>query len=83
MNFKPLTKLNPGEKAYIVDLKNGKVGEYLLKAGIFPGDLIEIQYITPAKNYVVFKVNNEHIKMHMNAAETVLTHFVQHQFCLN
>lgn len=81
--MKPLHKLSAGEKAFIVDMRNGQLCERLFELGIFPGDLIEVKENAADNNSIVVCINNHSFNIVKKAAETIITNVVSYEFCLN
>ena len=81
--MKPRTHLRPGQKAYIVDMKNGHFCEKLFEMGVFPGDMVEIKEIANDHNSIVVRINNRTYNINKGAAETIITNVVSFEFCLN
>lgn len=82
-HLKPLHELSPGERAYIVDMRNAQLCERLFELGIFPGDLVEVKSTSPDNNSIVVTINDNIFNIYKKAAETIITHVVSFQFCLN
>ncbi len=81
--MKPLHKLQPGEKAFIVDMRNTKLCEKLFELGVFPGDLVEMKENNSNNNSVVVTINNNTFNIYRPAAETIITNVVSFQINLN
>ena len=81
--LKPLTHLRPGQKAFIVDMKNSQLCETLFEMGVFPGDLVEIKEISAENQSVIVKINNHTYNIFNGAAETIITNVVSFDICLN
>jgi len=81
--MKPLHKLNPGEKAFIVDMRNSKLCERLFELGVFPGDLVEMKENNSENNSLVVVINNNTFNIYRPAAETIITNVVSFQISLN
>lgn len=81
--MKPLHHLNPGEKAFIVDVRNSKLCEKLFEMGVFPGDLVEMKENNSANNSIVVAINNNTFNIYRQAAETIITNVVSFQISLN
>jgi len=81
--LKPLTHLRPGQRAFIVDMKNSLFCEKLFELGVFPGDLVEIKENTGSNNSIVVKINNHTFNIFKSAAETIITNVVSFEVCLN
>ena len=81
--MKPLHKLNPGEKAFIVDLRHPRLSEKLLALGIFPGAMVEVKEPGPNSNCMTVHINNHDYNIYRHAAATIITHHVSLEFGLN
>lgn len=81
--LKPLHKLQPGEKAFIVDLQNPRLSEKLLELGIYPGALIEVKEHNDEGNYMRVQVNRKDYNIFKHAASTIITNIVSLEFDLN
>lgn len=81
--MKPLHKLNPGEKAYIVDMRNSKLTEKLFEMGVFPGALVEMKENSHRNNSLVVAINNTTYNIYRRAAETIITNVVSFEISLN
>ena len=81
--MKPLHHLRPGEKAFIVDMKNTKLCEKLFELGVFPGDLVEMKENNAKNNSVVVSINNHTFNIYRQAAETIITNVVSFEISLN
>lgn len=81
--MKPLHHLAPGEKAFIVDMRNSKLCEKLFELGVFPGDLVEMKENDFANNSVVVTINDNTFNIYRQAAETIITNVVSFQISLN
>jgi Fe2+ transport system protein FeoA len=81
--LKPLHKLNPGEKAFIIDMKNSNLCERFFEMGVFPGDMIEVRENSSDNNSIVVFINNHTFNIYKKAAETIMTNVVSYEFCLN
>ncbi|MFN8322085.1 MAG: FeoA family protein [Chitinophagales bacterium] len=81
--MKPLHKLTPGEKAYIVDMRNSKLSEKLFELGVFPGALVEMKENCRSNNSLVVAINNHTFNIYKKAAETIITNAVSFEISLN
>lgn len=81
--MKPLTHLQPGERAFIVDMKNGHFCTKLFELGVFPGDMVEIKENTSDTQSIVFKINGRTYNLIKGVAETIITNVVSFDICLN
>ncbi|HLP52064.1 MAG TPA: FeoA family protein [Chitinophagales bacterium] len=81
--MKPLHQLVPGEKAFIVDMRNTKLCEKFFELGVFPGDMVEMKENNSANNSVVVTINNHTFNIYRPAAETIITNVVSFQVSLN
>jgi Fe2+ transport system protein FeoA len=81
--MKPLHKLATGERAYIVDLRDGTLCLQLFELGCFPGDLVEVKENCADKNSIIIVINNTTINLYKKAAETIITNTVSFEFSLN
>ena len=81
--LKPLTQLRPGERAFIVDMRNSLFCEKLLELGVFPGDMVEVKENSGDNQSIVVKINDRTYNMFKSAAETVITNVVSFEICLN
>ncbi len=81
--MKPLDKLGAGERAYIVDMRNGKLCEKFFELGIFPGDMVEMKVNSADENSIVVTINNKTFNIFRAAAETIITNTVSFEFSLN
>ncbi len=81
--MKPLHHLSPGEKAFIVDMRNSKLCERFFEMGVFPGDYLEVKENSPANKSLVVVINNKTYNIYRAAAETILTNVVSFELCLN
>jgi Fe2+ transport system protein FeoA len=81
--LKPLHQLVPGEKAFIVDMRNEWLCEKLFELGIFPGDLVEVKEISEDENSIVVHINNHIFNIYKQTAETIITNVVSFSFHLN
>ena len=77
--MKPLHHLNPGEKAFIVDMRNSKLCEKLFELGVFPGDLVEMKENNSDNNSIVVRINEHTFNIYRKAAETIITNVVSFQ----
>ena len=81
--MKPLHQLAPGEKAFIVDMRNTILCEKLFEMGVFPGDLVEMKENNANTNSVVVKINSHTFNICRPAAETIITNVVSFEMSLN
>ena len=81
--LKPLTQLLPGERAFIVDMRNSLFCEKLLELGVFPGDMVEVKENSGDNQSIVVKINNRTYNIFKSAAETIITNVVSFEICLN
>ncbi|MFM2307026.1 MAG: hypothetical protein RLZZ367_1695 [Bacteroidota bacterium] len=81
--MKPLHQLAPGEKAFIVDMRNTMLCEKLFEMGVFPGDMVEMKENNRETNSVVVKINNLTFNIYRPAAETIITNVVSFEVSLN
>ena len=81
--LKPLTQLLPGERAFIVDMRNNLLCEQLFEMGVFPGDMVEIKENSTENQSIVVKINNRTYNLFKGAAETIITNVVSFEVCLN
>lgn len=81
--MKPLHHLTPGEKAFIVDMRNSKLCERLFELGVFPGDLVEMKENNTNNNSIVVSINEHTFNIYREAAETIITNVVSFQISLN
>ena len=81
--MKPLHHLTPGEKAFIVDMRNSKLCEKLFELGVFPGDLVEMKENDSENNSIIVTINDHTFNIYRQAAETIITNVVSFQFGLN
>lgn len=81
--MKPLHKLQPGERAFIVDLRNPRLSEKLFELGIYPGALIEVKEHREGSSYMRIAVNRRDYNIFKHAASTIMTNIVSYQFELN
>lgn len=81
--MKPLHKLIPGEKAYIVDMQNSRLSEKLFELGVFPGALVEMRENNASNNSLVVSINNSTYNIYKKAAETIITNVVSFEINLN
>lgn len=81
--MKPLHQLAPGEKAFIVDMRNTILCEKLFEMGVFPGDMVEMKENNRETNSVVVKINNLTFNIYRPAAETIITNVVSFEVSLN
>lgn len=81
--MKPLHHLNPGEKAFIVDMRNSKLCEKLFELGVFPGDLVEMKENNIDNNSIIVSINEHTFNIYREAAETIITNVVSFQISLN
>ena len=81
--MKPLHHLTPGEKAFIVDMRNSKLCEKLFELGVFPGDLVEMKENDSTNNSIVVAINNHTFNIYRQAAETIITNVVRFEISLN
>ena len=81
--MKPLHHLTPGEKAFIVDMRNSKLCEKLFELGVFPGDLVEMKENDSTNNSIVVAINNHTFNIYRQAAETIITNVVSFEISLN
>lgn len=81
--MKPLHQLAPGEKAFIVDMRNTMLCEKLFEMGVFPGDMVEMKENNRENNSVVVKINNLTFNIYRPAAETIITNVVSFEVSLN
>jgi Fe2+ transport system protein FeoA len=75
--------MNAGERAYIVDVKNSPLCEKLFELGIFPGAIVEVRENHTSKSSILVQINNRTFNIYRKAAETIITHVVHLEFCLN
>lgn len=78
-----LSNLAEGESAFIVDLRDGKLTEYLLERGFIPGSRIYMKENKADKNSVVVKIGGRTIHIFRQSAETIITSQIAFDFCLN
>jgi Fe2+ transport system protein FeoA len=81
--MKPLHHLLPGEKAFIVDMRNLKLCEKLFELGVFPGDMVEMKENNKENNSVIVSINNHTFNIYRPAAETIITNVVSFEVSLN
>ena len=81
--MKPLHHLTPGEKAFIVDMRNSKLCEKLFELGVFPGDLVEMKENDSTNNSIVVTINDHTFNIYRQAAETIITNVVSFEISLN
>ena len=81
--MKPLHKLSPGEKAFIVDMYNSKLCERLFELGVFPGDVVVMEENCANTNLIVVSINNHTFNIYKKAAETIITNSVNFEVCMN
>jgi Fe2+ transport system protein FeoA len=81
--LKPLHKLVPGEKAFIVDMRNARLCEKLFELGIFPGDLVEVKAKSADDDSIVVHINNNIFNLYKKTAETIITQAVNFTVHLN
>ncbi len=81
--MKPLHHLTPGEKAFIVDMRNSKLCEKLFELGVFPGDLVEMKENNSENNSIIVSINDHTFNIYRQAAETIITNVVSFQISLN
>ena len=81
--MKPLHHLTPGEKAFIVDMRNSKLCEKLFELGVFPGDLVEMKENNSDNNSIIVSINDHTFNIYRQAAETIITNVVSFQISLN
>lgn len=81
--LKPLTHLRPGQKAFIVDMRNSHFCEKLFELGVFPGDMVEIKENSGETQSIVVKINDNTFNIFKGAAETIITSVVSFDICLN
>lgn len=81
--MKPLHQLNPGERAFIVDMKNPRLCEKLLDMGVFPGDLVVMKENNAEQKSIVVSINNRQYNIYRKAAETIITNTVSFEVNLN
>jgi Fe2+ transport system protein FeoA len=81
--LKPLAHLLPGERAYIVDMRNSHFCQKLFELGVFPGDMVEVKENSGDNQSIIVKINNNTFNIFKGAAETIITHVVSFEFCLN
>jgi len=81
--MKPLHHLTPGEKAFIVDMRNSKLCEKLFELGVFPGDLVEMKENISENNSIVLLITDPTFKLYRPAAETIIINVVSFQISLN
>jgi len=82
-HLRPLDKLNAGERAYIVDMKNTLLCEKLFEMGVFPGDLVEVKENNANHSCMIVSINNQSFMIYKIAAQTIVTNVVHFQFALN
>lgn len=81
--MRSLANLNPGERAYIVDMKNALLCEKLFEMGVFPGDLVVMEENSANDNSIVVRINDRRFNIFRQAAETIITHYIHFQYSLN
>jgi Fe2+ transport system protein FeoA len=81
--LKPLTQLHAGERAFIVDMRNNLFCQRLFELGVFPGAMVEVTENSGENNSIVVKINNHSYNIFKGAAETIITHVVSFDVCLN
>jgi Fe2+ transport system protein FeoA len=81
--MKPLHHLSPGEKAFIVDMRNSKLCEKLFELGVFPGDLVVMKENDSTNNSIVVTINDHTFNIYRQAAETIITNVVSFEISLN
>ena len=81
--MKPLHHLSPGEKAFIVDMRNSKLCENFFELGVFPGDMVEMKENNTDNNSLIVSINNNTFNIYRKAAETIMTNVVSFEISLN
>lgn len=81
--MKPLHKLSPGERAYIVDMNNSLICEKLFELGVFPGSIVEMKYNAAQHNSVIVTINGHTYNLFKPAAETIMTSTIFFEIGLN
>ena len=81
--MKPLHHLSPGEKAFIVDMRNSKLCEKFFELGVFPGDMVEMKENNTDNNSLIVSINNNTFNIYRKAAETIMTNVVSFEISLN
>jgi Fe2+ transport system protein FeoA len=80
---KPLTHLRPGQRAFIVDMRNSHLCAKFFEMGVFPGDMVEIKENSRDNHSIVVAINNHTFNIVKGAAETIMTNVVSFDICLN
>jgi Fe2+ transport system protein FeoA len=75
--------MSPGERAFIVDMRNEQFCERLFELGIFPGDMVEVKENSPDNGSIVVHINNHLFNIYRKAAETIITNIVSFEISLN
>jgi Fe2+ transport system protein FeoA len=81
--LKSLDQLGAGERAYIVDMKNPLLCEKLFELGIFPGAIVEVRENIPSRSSILVQINERSFNIYRYAAQSIITHVVHLEFCLN
>ena len=81
--MKPLAQLLPGERAFIVDMRNSHFCQKLFELGVFPGDMVEVKENSGDNQSIIVKINNHTFNIFKGAAETIITNVVSFELCLN
>jgi Fe2+ transport system protein FeoA len=81
--LKPLHRILPGEKAYIIDMRNPRLCILFFEMGVFPGDLVEVRENIAEKCSLIVHINNRSYTIYKKEAETILTNKVSLEVCLN
>ncbi|HWB64778.1 MAG TPA: FeoA family protein [Chitinophagales bacterium] len=81
--MKPLHQLNPGERAFIVDMRNAHLCQKLFELGVFPGDMVEVRENNTDNHSILVHINNKPFNIYRKAAETIITNAVSFEYSLN
>ncbi|MBL0308942.1 MAG: FeoA domain-containing protein [Bacteroidetes bacterium] len=81
--MKTLNELSPGERAFIVDMRNSQLCQKLFSAGIFPGSVVEVQKNDLRADSIVVTINNQTFILLKKAAESILTNSVTFELSMN
>lgn len=81
--MKTLNELSPGERAFIVDMRNSQLCQKLFAMGVFPGSIVEVRKNDIKADSLVVIINNQTFIIYKRAAESILTNTVTFELSMN
>lgn len=81
--MKTLNELSPGERAFIVDMRNSQLCQKLFAMGVFPGSVVEVRKNDIKADSLVVIINNQTFIIYKHAAESILTNTVTFELSMN